>query len=334
MQSSIEGLGIPKRYGQRFERVDFRGGSTMASRIESNDKQSRGNAPNNPLVRNKFPRNSKSSLTNAGKVHRARASNPETFDRLIEREILPRLLVAHSVDHAVVQAKSAQSESTSVSQEEARRFAPLILETEAHELLVEIESMIARGVRVDSIFIDLLAPVARKLGEFWEEDACDFVDVTMGLWRLQEIMREIAVRHPAHSARRGQARSALFAQMPGDQHSFGTLMLEELFARAGWDSEALPETQRPGLLQICSENSFDLVGLTLSTDCNSGDVTNLVTAIRSVSQYPQVKVMIGGRAVQADPSLVEKTGADGTAATADAALALADRLVPSPAKVG
>ena len=52
--------------------------------------------------------------------------------------------------------------------------------------------------------VDLLAPAARLLGEYWEDDRCDFVDVTMGLWRLQEVVHEIAARAPADRAAGGR----------------------------------------------------------------------------------------------------------------------------------
>jgi hypothetical protein len=79
---------------------------------------------------------------------------------------------------------------------EAAKFASLPLELEADELLVLVEGILARGASVESVFIDLLAPSARRLGQHWEDDDCDFVDVTMGLWRLQEVMREVTLRFP------------------------------------------------------------------------------------------------------------------------------------------
>ena len=281
-----------------------------------------------------YRRKSAAFPADAVNVRAGLIDDPKSLGEMVEREILPRLLVAHSAVGPVRPSPIARGESSALTREEIRGFVAKILDVEVEMLLQQIEAMLARGVRVESIFVDLLAPTARKLGEYWEDDSCDFVDVTMGLWRLQELMREIALLHPVRARGNGQMRSALFAPMPGDQHSFGALMLEEFFARAGWDSEVLPETARPQLLQICSEHAFDLVGLTVSTDCHSGDIANLVTAIRSVSQLPGIKVIIGGQAVQADPSLVERTGADGTAGSAETALALADRLVPLPAFAG
>ncbi|OBX20598.1 hypothetical protein A9995_02525 [Erythrobacter sp. QSSC1-22B] len=212
---------------------------------------------------------------------------------------------------------------------EAERFATRPLELEADDLLTEVEVFVARGVSVESIMVDLLAPSARRLGELWEADECDFVDVTMGLWRLQEVMREIALRSPSLVRFFSAAPTVLFTPMPGDQHSFGALMVEEVFARSGWQSEVLFKPGRSELLANVAERSLDLVGLTLSCDCPTGTVAELIAAIRAVSPNTETRVIIGGPRVNADPGLVALVGADGTASDARSALALAQRLVTS-----
>ncbi|MBH5321974.1 cobalamin B12-binding domain-containing protein [Aurantiacibacter sediminis] len=207
------------------------------------------------------------------------------------------------------------------------QFAPMPLAHDVDDLMVEIDAFLKRGVPVESVYIDLLGESARTLGEYWSADECDFVDVTMGLWRLQEVMREVSSRFPVEHRERPYRPSALFSSVPGDQHSFGALMVEEIFARAGWDSEALIEPQRGEMLQLLAERSFDLVGLTVSNDCPSGQLANLVSAIRSVSRCGTVKIIVGGRAINTNPDLVDLVGADGTAADACSALVLAERIV-------
>lgn len=250
----------------------------------------------------------------------------DALKSLVEGEIIPRLLVAHAGNGANARSRSSD-ESASIDRDEARQFAALTMRMEADELLAEVEQYLARGVSVESVFIDLLAPSARKLGEYWEEDRCDFVDVTMGLWRLQEVMRALAMREPGSNGPTPPPRAALFSPMPGEQHSFGALMLDEVFARAGWESEALIEPTRKQLLRQVADRSFDMVGLTVSCDCPSGAISDLITALRSVSRNPAVHILIGGRLVNSHPDLVEQTGADGTAVNAVEALDLAESMV-------
>ncbi|MBX7483529.1 cobalamin B12-binding domain-containing protein [Qipengyuania qiaonensis] len=256
---------------------------------------------------------------------RLEGNSGQQLGTVIEGDFIPRLMMRYS--HGT--SSPTTDRQPVVESEEANRFALLPLQLEADELLVEVETFLHRGVSVEAIFLNLLAPSARQIGRLWEDDECDFVDVTMGLWRLQEVMREIAARSPPIVRSIGKPRSALFAPLPGDQHSFGALIVDEIFARSGWDSEALIDPERRELLRLISEKPYDLVGLTITSDCNSGALSKLISAIRTVSANPQTRVLIGGRAVNENPGLLAEAGADGTAVDAEAALKLANRLVES-----
>ena len=72
-----------------------------------------------------------------------------------------------------------------VTPDDVADFARLILTRSEAQALDCIESMRIKGAPIESIYLDLLAPAARYLGEMWEEDLCDFTDVTIGLGRLQ-----------------------------------------------------------------------------------------------------------------------------------------------------
>jgi len=263
-------------------------------------------------------------------VRRRTAVHPDqvdTVNTIIESEIIPRLLMAHSA----TEPRSRPRLFRTITSDEASRFALLPLRLEAAALLEEVDAFIAKGASVETICLDLLAPAARKLGEMWERDECDFLDVTMGLWRLQEVMREVAVRAPVDFAGLALPYSALFSPMPGDHHNFGTLMIEEVFARGGWRSEALVKPERRELLDRLARQPFDLLGLTLARDCPSAAVGNLIKAVRNVSANPHIIVLVGGRMINENPGIAKQVGADGTGPDALAALELANSLVKTAA---
>jgi methanogenic corrinoid protein MtbC1 len=245
---------------------------------------------------------------------------------VIEVEVIPRLLVAHFP----VLVPSEPAAPAEVDPAEVERIAGLAVTLEAHELLAEVEQFVRRGVCIERVLVELMAPAARELGEAWKRDDLDFVEVTMALWRLQEVLREIAGRSPPGGRVQADPRSALFSPYPTDQHSFGTVMIEECFARAGWDTDLLVDPSRADLLARLANRHFDLVGLTVSSDCHIAQLSSLVTAMRNVSQNSSVCVMLGGRALIERPAIAVEAGADGTAATALDALDLADSLILVP----
>ena len=243
---------------------------------------------------------------------------------LIESEIIPRLMVAHA---ATTPAVASVAVEAGIDPSEVDALAPLALQVEADALLAHIEMFLARGVTVDTVMVDLLAPTARLLGEYWEDDKCDFVDVTMGLWRLQEVVHEIAARAPADRLHAAGGHRALFASMPGDQHNFGTVVVDELFRRDGWVTDRLSEAQTPDLLRRVGDDWFDMVGLTISCDNHIAELTSIIVALRNVSRNPRVCIMVGGRIFSANPERAVHVGADGTAPDAKRALKVAAELV-------
>lgn len=255
------------------------------------------------------------------------ATRPEAVAFVIADEVIPRLLAAHRRDG--VDGSSGSPDHVSAA--EAEHFAPLALEFEADALLDHVEVFLQRGVSVDTVFVELLAPAARRLGVLWEDDLCDFVDVTMGLWRLQEIVRELSSRVPEGYDDPTTAPRALFSVMPGDQHGFGTVVIDDIFRRAGWTSEALTDCTTPDLLDRVARASIDLVGLTIVHDDHIARLPSLIVALRSVSRNPRLCIMIGGRVVAENPELVTSSGADGTAPDAVKALETAGRLVAAVA---
>jgi methanogenic corrinoid protein MtbC1 len=255
---------------------------------------------------------------------RVDADYARSLSTLIESEIIPRMMVAHATG---LPAASAVVPDTAIPNGEIEAFAPLVMQVEADELLLHVESMIGRGVAFESVLVDLLAPTARLLGEYWEGDRCDFVDVTMGLWRLQEVVHEISARQPATRAPGDGARRALFAPMPGDQHSLGTVMVDDIFRREGWLTDRLCDADAADLLQRVKEDWFDIIGLTVSCDCHIGPLRSIIAAMRKVSKNPHVCVMVGGRIFSADPDLAVQVGADGTAPDAKTAPMVAGDLV-------
>jgi methanogenic corrinoid protein MtbC1 len=247
-----------------------------------------------------------------------------SLSALIESEIIPRLMVAHAT---VSQATGSVKSDAVIAFDEVEAFAPLVMQVEADALLAHVESIIARGVSFDTVLVDLLAPTARLLGEFWEDERCDFVDVTMGLWRLQEVVHEISGRMPAERPLAAGARRALFAPLPGDQHSFGTVVIDDLFRRDGWLTDRLSEAETHDLLRRVEDDWFDIIGLTVSCDCHIATLPSMIAALRNVSRNPQICVMVGGRVFSANPDLVAHVGADGTARDAKFAPKIAGELV-------
>ena len=248
--------------------------------------------------------------------------SPAMLARLIEGEIIPRLLMAHRGD-AVIAARKA----TAIDISEVEAFAPMVLAADVPVLLVYVESVLARGVPLDSVYVDLLGAAARELGEWWERDACDFIDVTMGLWRLQQVVHELATRLPPPPHGSSVQRRGFFTVAPGSQHSFGLVLIEEFFRRAGWQTWSAVAPSAGQLVAMVERQWFELVGFTVSRVEDLDPLPALIQSLRAASLNPAIGVMVGGGVFNASPELAAAVGADATASDGRQAVAVAEAVL-------
>jgi MerR family transcriptional regulator, light-induced transcriptional regulator len=256
------------------------------------------------------------------------AAQDHEISRLIEGEIIPRLLMAHRRG-AAAPAMPLSSSSAIVREQDVAYVAELALDHDADMLFRHMTQLEARGVSTDQILIDCIAPAATLLGVRWEEDQIDFIDVTMAVWRLQESVHILSSRRPGRVVDSAKAHKALFSVMPEDQHNLGTQIVDECFRRAGWDTICLMATTEADLLAMVRQSTLDLVGLSVTTDTHLDQLPRLIAAIRAASSNPRLAVMLGGRAFNGNAGMAVRLGADGATKDARAAVQMANNLLHS-----
>lgn len=251
--------------------------------------------------------------------------------RTIEAEIIPRLMLAHCANRRSPDAIAKGVPPPGSSEVDV--FAQLAIKESPSASAEYVEDLRARGVALDVIYMELLAPAARRLGELWEADLCDFSQVTLGLWRIQQVMYDLSpVFHRAQGENKS-AHRALLAPAPQSQHTFGLLMVSEFFRRAGWDVWARTSVTEAELIATASKEWFDLCGLSLSTESQVDVLTSVILKVRAASRNRSLVIMVGGPIVVARPELVGLVGADGTSFDAASAVSEAQRLVTCRARL-
>lgn len=226
--------------------------------------------------------------------------------------------------HRTVTRDRARAE---IADSEVETLAQLAIDADGSAAMAYVAAAWERGVGMEVLCLGLLAPAARRLGERWQEDRCSFLQVTLGVGRLQQALFRLAPRFPR--PRRGDVggHRALIAPAVGEQHTFGAQMTAELFRQDGWLTSGGPFRSRTELCATLRRTWFDVVGLSLATQRLLDSVAADIGAIRGASRNPQLVVLIGGRLVERHPGLVAGIGADGTAADARAAPQQARRAV-------
>jgi len=251
------------------------------------------------------------------------AASEKRLLTLVEAEIIPRLMLAH-------RDSRHEAQDNAIHPHEVVTFARPLLSNDIRDATELIGQLCERGVKMDAVYLQLLAPAARYLGELWEADQCNFSEVTLCLWRMQTLMYDLsAAFHGGDlrpTARSGAERRILVASLPGQQHTFGLSMLSEFFRKDGWVVLAIPSPQAGEVQDSLSMHWFDVLALSASMDGEVNNLTKTIKAARKTSRNPRLAVMVGGPLFLRQPGLAATVGADGMSEDAPSALALAGHL--------
>lgn len=240
---------------------------------------------------------------------------------IVEAEIIPRMMLA--LRSEVV---PDPTRSLTPTPDEIAAFAELVLSPDGDDSGSRIAELMADGLSLESLLLDLLAPTAKHLGVLWEEDLFDFTEITIAMGRLQRITRDVMVRF-GEPRGCGRDRSILLLPCPGESHCFGLTVLERLFRNAGWDVTCATPQHDPDSLWQARTEWFDVVGLSLGCETLLPTLTETVAELRRASRNPDIRVMVGGSIFNENPHYVARVGADATARDASQAIAIAERLL-------
>jgi methanogenic corrinoid protein MtbC1 len=203
---------------------------------------------------------------------------------------------------------------------EYQRFLDLLMgstpDDEVSDFLAEV---LERGHSPQAVYSDLLAPAARQLGVMWEEDRCDFTQVTLACCQLQRVIRRLSSRLLASRGVESKGRAVVMG-LSGTQHTLGILLVAEALSDEGWTVELGEPFQSPP-----DYRGVDLLAFSLSQTERWEDGRDLIASIRSKAD-PRLQVMVGGAAFLMDPSLTARMGADGWAEDVRSVGTLAERL--------
>jgi MerR family transcriptional regulator, light-induced transcriptional regulator len=244
--------------------------------------------------------------------------------RIVSNDIIPRLLRLHTEVVPNAPPVEVVIEALLPSRAEVDALAHIVLGDDLEAAATYVTMMRDRGLSMETLYMELLEPTARHLGTMWDNDECDFVDVTIGVGRLQSLL---AIFNETYALPQlGTKRKVLMATTPGNQHSFGAAMVERLLSAAGWEVDAEYSGEADEILSAVRRNWFAVIGLTAGSDLQLEGLKSVIDRVRTESQNAGIGVMVGGPMFIANPSLSSDVGADATAPNAAAAVLAAQKL--------
>lgn len=251
------------------------------------------------------------------------ADRQKKLARFVSSEIIPRLLMLHA---EVVQdaPPAVLVEALLPSRADIGGLAEIVLGSDLAAAVAYVAVLRDRGLSMECLFVELLEPTARFLGDMWERDQCDFIDVTLCVGRLQQLLAFYSDSHSVPAL--DQRRSVLMAMAPGNQHSFGVAMVARFLLAAGWKVQSELSGTEEDIAAAAHETWFAVAGLTMGSEGQIESLKSTIRRLRARSRNPAIGVMVGGPMFTADPALAREVGADATAPNAPAAVLVAQKL--------
>jgi MerR family transcriptional regulator, light-induced transcriptional regulator len=196
-----------------------------------------------------------------------------------------------------------------------------VLSADRRACMPVVETMIHAGIDTEMIADVYLPAVARVLGEEWCADQVSFAAVTIGVSRLQSLLRELGPEWRADLDAEYDAPAVLVLVGSDVHHTLGSLILSGQLRRRGFCVRMILDARPEDIGLHMRQAGFDAVMISAAR-CDSLEmVRRLVGAARRIVAT-NVPVIVGGTILEADPDVRGITGADHTTSDLREALQL------------
>lgn len=228
---------------------------------------------------------------------------------VVEKQLVPKLVLAGRSAHRIEEQFDAGM--ITVDSDQVEPFLELLLNGERGTCISYISALHEDGYSLESIYLDLLAPAARRLGPMWLDDEMSFSEISVALARLQTLVSKVARSETPIHAEIDPDRHIILARTSNEQHAFGLLMVAEFFRLAGWQvSGGADLVAGGGLNSRLQSEPYAVLGLTAGSKRSALELKKHIQSARRSSANPKLCVIVGGPAFVLEPPLSDAVGSD------------------------
>ena len=178
-----------------------------------------------------------------------------------------------------------------------------------------------RGEPVGHLYLQVFQPALREIGRLWQMKKISVAQEHFCSAATQIVMSQLL---PRESAAERCGRGVVVACVSGDLHEVGARMVGDFFEMAGRDTYFCgANTPHAAVVQSVVERAADVLAVSATMGYHLHAMQDLIDVVRADPRCARLRVMVGGHPFTVDPALWRTVSADGTAADADAAVALA-----------
>jgi hypothetical protein len=184
------------------------------------------------------------------------------------------------------------------------------------ELLTEVRRARISLAALADVYIPL---AARRMGEAWHDDQMSWMDVSIGVGRLQSLLREIGTAWVADQAGDTGHGTVMFIVPDREQHTLGPMVATGQMRRYGVSVCLRIAPSFNELRSLMAARHFDGVMISVSTRDKLESVAKTVQFLRTVVSHP-LPIIVGGAVMVKADDIVTSTRADFSSNDVGAAL--------------
>ncbi len=166
-----------------------------------------------------------------------------------------------------------------------------------------------QGVSQEKIVDELIPEIARRLGADWCSDRTSFADVTIGVGRLQQLVREIGSHWRCDDLGRSDSPCVLMVVQAEDYHTLGPMVAATQLRRMGVSVQMSLGRPDGEVVSLLRRGAFDMVTVSISWEGRLESLRNMINLMKS-SRTARPPVVVGGSYIGNEHEMRDLSGAD------------------------
>lgn len=174
-----------------------------------------------------------------------------------------------------------------------------------YSLIIEA---INNGVELKEIYSSVFQPSMVQIGDLWESNQLSVAQEHLATAITQSIMGSLYYKILSNKSPKYKGK-VIVTCASNELHELGSRMLADLLEMEGFDVNFLGANKpNQSIIEMIEKEPPLIVAISCTMSFNINHVKDLIALIKSM--FPELPVLVGGRAFNDDRKLIEYVGAD------------------------
>lgn len=242
---------------------------------------------------------------------------------LVDHPNMQKILSQIIIDYDDIPLHKPPEESGEQFSEHSERYLNYLLAGEREEAFNFIMDLHAKGLSLQTIYIEILQAVQYNVGYLWHTNK---VSVAQEHY-ITQATRLLMTKLYHQNIRTRKSKGKILATCaPGEQHDMGLRMVVDLLELDGWNVSYLgPNTPEASIIDYIENEKPDIVAISVTIPTHIEATKNLIKRIKL--EYSQSKIITGGYSFNNKRDLWQQIDSDGFAENAIDAIKLVNDLM-------